>query len=123
MLYRLLAGITVAAHLGFVLFVGSGGLLVLRWRRLAWLHVPAAVYGVAIELGGWVCPLTPLENYFRRLGAESGYRGGFLKHYVLPLLYPARLTPHVSDGLALGVLALNLLIYAWVYRRARRRMT
>src|SRR5437764_12343559 len=86
------ADAVVLLHAAFVLFVMFGGLLVLRWRWIAWLHVPAVLWGVAIEFGGWVCPLTPLEVYLRRAGGGVGYEGDLIAHYVLPSLYPAALT-------------------------------
>jgi len=121
MVYRLLADLTLAVHFAFILFVVFGGLLVARWPRLAWLHVPAAVYGALIEFVGWTCPLTPLENHFRRLGGEAGYRGGFIEHYLLPLIYPERMTRAVGVVLGLGVVVLNLLLYGGIAWRARRR--
>ena len=90
--WNLAAAAVVGLHVGFVLFVLFGGLLVLRWERLAWLHLPAVIWGVAIEYGGWICPLTPLENYLRERGGLSAYSGDFLERYALPLLYPAQLT-------------------------------
>jgi hypothetical protein len=90
--YRLLADLVVVVHLGFVAFVVAGGLLVLRWPRLAWAHLPCAVWGALIEFAGWVCPLTPLENDLRRLGGEAGYEGGFVERYLTSVLYPHGLT-------------------------------
>ncbi|MBI2072189.1 MAG: DUF2784 domain-containing protein [Gemmatimonadetes bacterium] len=84
MRYRFVADVLVVLHVAFVAFVVVGGFLALRWRRLAWLHLPAAVWGAIIEFMGWVCPLTPLENHFRRLAGEGGYQGGFIEHYVIP---------------------------------------
>lgn len=118
-MYRLLADATVVLHLAFVVFVVFGGLLVLRWSHLVWLHVPAAIWGVLIEFAGWICPLTPLENAFRRRAGETGYEGGFIEHYVTALLYPAglsRTTQWILGGLAL---AINLAVYAVVLRRRR----
>lgn len=120
---RILAGSVVAIHLAFVLFVALGGLLVWRWRRLAWAHLPAVAWGVWIELSGDVCPLTPLENHLRRLGGEGAYGGDFVGHYLLPMLYPEGLSRGVQAALAAGVLALNVAVY-WrlvlVARRARQ---
>jgi hypothetical protein len=97
-----------------------GGLLVLRWTRLAWLHIPAAIWGVLIEYAGWICPLTPLENLFRTRGGEAGYSGGFIEHYIQPVLYPAGLTR--GTQLVLGSLALlvNLAAYSVVIARRQR---
>ena len=89
MLLLLLADLVVILHLSFVLFVVFGGLLVLRWPRLAWVHLPAAAWGVAIEFTGGICPLTPLENWLREKAGEIGYADGFTEHYILPVLYPA----------------------------------
>ena len=121
MIYRALADLVLVFHLAFVLFVVLGGLLVLRWPRVAWLHVPAAVWGVLIEYTGWICPLTPLENSFRARGGEAGYSGGFIEHYIQPLLYPAGLTRSTQVVLGSLALVLNLTAYAIVVSRMRRR--
>lgn len=122
MLYRLAADAVVIAHLLFTGFVVLGGPLVLRWPRVAIFHLPAAVWGAAIEFGGWICPLTPLEIRLRRAAGDDGYAGGFVEHYLLPLLYP---TPFPRDSrILLGtlVIAVNLAVYALVvYRLTRRR--
>jgi hypothetical protein len=119
-LFRVLADGVVLVHLAFVAFVVAGGLLALRWPRVAWGHVPAALWGGAIELGGWVCPLTPLENALRARAGEARYAGGFVEHYLLPVLYPAGLTPNLQVVLGAGALALNAAVYAWVWRRRAR---
>lgn len=120
MLYSLLADLTMLVHFGFVLFVSLGALLVL-WRRwIAWIHVPCAAYGAAIEFRGWVCPLTPLENRLRRAAGEAGYEGGFIEHYVGGLLYPADWGEiHVLLGVL--VILLNAGLYAWILTRGRSR--
>lgn len=121
MAWRLLADATVAFHLAFIVFVVLGGLLVLRRPRVAWLHVPAAAWVVYLELTGAICPLTPLENAFRERAGEQGYAGGFIDHYLMPIIYPAGLTPHIQAILGIGVLVLNLAVYALAVRRARAR--
>ena len=121
MLYRCLADAVVLVHLSFVAFVVAGGLIVLRWPRAAWLHVPAALWGVAVEWSGAVCPLTPLEVMFRRWGGEAGYAGGFVEHTVLPLLYPAALTRGVQVVLGSLVVAINAIVYAVVFSTYARR--
>jgi hypothetical protein len=112
MLYQRLADTVVLIHASFVLFVLLGGVAVWRWRRLAWLHLPAALWGVAIELAGRVCPLTYLENYLRRRGGASGYDVTFVERYLEPLLYPLGLSRQTQFTLALLTLLLNLAIYA-----------
>jgi hypothetical protein len=119
MLFRWLADVVLGAHLAFVLFVALGGLLVLRRPRLAWVHVPAAAWGVLIELMGWVCPLTPLENALRLKGGEAAYAGDFIGHYVAAVLYPAGLTRGIQMALAAGALALNAAVY-WRVARVHR---
>lgn len=122
MLYRVLVDIVVVVHLAFVVFVVAGGLLVWRWPRLAWLHVPAAVWGALIEFAGWICPLTPLENRLRRLGGEAGYEGGFVETYVLAILYPSGLTRTHQIVLGALVLAVNFAVYGrlwWKRRQAK----
>ncbi len=118
--YRLLADLVVTLHLLFVAFVVLGGLLALRWRRVVWLHLPAAVWGALIEFAGWVCPLTPLEKWLRGLAGEAGYRGGFIEHYMLPVLYPAGLTRGVQLVLGAFVVGVNVAVYWLVFRRAAR---
>jgi hypothetical protein len=88
MLFRVLADIVVVLHLGFILFVVLGGLVVFRWKWFVWIHIPAAIWGALIEFGGWLCPLTPLENLLRRVSGAAGYSGGFAAHYILLLVYP-----------------------------------
>ena len=118
-MYGLLADLVLVAHFGFVLFVVLGGLLLLRWPKLAWLHIPAAAWGVAIEYAGWICPLTPLENDFRRRAGESGYGGDFVARYLLPVLYPEGLTRDAQIVLGSAALLLNAAIYLLVWRRWR----
>jgi len=120
MLYGVLADLVVIIHLAFVVFVLFGGLLVLRWRRVVWLHLPAVAWGAAVEFGGWICPLTPLEIWLRMQGGESGYSSDFIEHYILPLLYPADLTREVQIVLGAMVVAINLAIYGWVWRISRK---
>jgi Protein of Unknown function (DUF2784) len=117
-LYRVLADAVVVIHFGFVLLVVAGGFLVLRWPRAAWIQIPSAVWGVIVEWFGWVCPLTPLENWLRAQGGVAGYAGGFVERYLLPVLYPASLTRGVQILLGVAVLAANLIAYALVLRRS-----
>lgn len=120
MIYELLADLTVLVHALFVIFVVGGGVLVIRWPKLVWLHLPAACWGVAIELGGWVCPLTHLENYWRQQAGLTGYGGTFIQQYLEPLLYPLGLSP--QRQVLLGVLALliNMIVYGCLWRKKRR---
>ena len=117
MIYRLLADATVVLHLGFVLFVIGGGILVWRHPRLAWLHVPAALWGALIEFAGWVCPLTPLENWLREQGGQQAYAASFVEHYLIPVLYPESLTRVVQWVLGGLVLLVNVIFYALILRR------
>jgi len=124
MAYRLMADLVLAAHLAFVAFVALGGFLVWRWRWIAWVHVPVALWGAAIAITGFTCPLTPLENRLRWLGGQAGYRGGFIEHYVTAVLYPEGLTREAQMVLGAAVLAVNLLVYwrvAAVFRGERER--
>ncbi len=114
---RFLADAVVLIHAAFVVFVVLGGLLALRWPRAAWCHVPAAIWGAMIEITGWICPLTPLENRLRQAAGEAGYEGGFVEHYVLPTLYPAGLTREHQWVLAALVVIVNVAIYRAVWRR------
>jgi hypothetical protein len=122
LIYRAFADLVLVTHLAFVLFVVLGGLLVVRWPWMAWLHLPAAVWGVLIEYSGWICPLTPLENSLRARGGEAGYSGGFIEHYIQPTLYPAALTRSTQLVLGSVVLMLNLTAYAILLSRSRARV-
>lgn len=121
MIYHLLADGVLILHLLFLGFVGLGGLLALRWPRTAWLHVPAAVWGAAIALFGWTCPLTPLENRLRRRAGQAGFEGGFIEHYLMPLIYAEELTRPLYVALGAAVIVVNAAIYSWVWRRWKRR--
>ena len=114
------ADVLVVLHFAFIVFVVLGGLLVWRWRWVAWLHVPAVLWGAAIEFVGGVCPLTPLENQWRVQAGESGYPHSFIEQYLAPLIYPAGLTPSVQICLGAGVLLINMAIYGFLLYRARR---
>jgi hypothetical protein len=118
--YRLLADLVLLMHAAFVAYVVLGGLVAWRWPRTAWLHLPAAIWGVGIEFVGGICPLTPLENQWRQLSGEQGYSGGFVEHYVVPALYPDGLTRRTQIALGALVLAFNVVIYARAMRRRRR---
>jgi hypothetical protein len=119
MLYKPFADLVLLLHLAFVVFVVIGGTAVLRWPRLAWVHLPAVVWAVLIEYAGWICPLTPLENALREAGGEAAYAGGFVEHYVVPVLYPTGLTRAVQIVLGSVALLLNALVY-WQVARLRR---
>lgn len=121
MLYKFLADAVAVFHLLFVAFAVMGGLLALRWRWLPWLHLPALAWAATVEFTGWICPLTPLENLLRMAGGAAGYSGGFVDHYLLPLLYPASLGRGTQLALGLGLLAINAVAYFFVWRRFRSR--
>lgn len=122
MIYRLAADALVLLHLLFILFALLGGLLVLKWRWLAWLHLPAMAWGALAEFLHLICPLTPLEIGLRRAAGQAGYSGGFVEHYLMPLLYPAGLTAQMQLWLGGLLLAVNLVVYlGLVFVRLRRR--
>jgi hypothetical protein len=123
MLYRIAADGLVLLHLLFILFVLFGGLLVLKWRHLAWWHLPAAAWGVAVEVFHLTCPLTQWENLMRNAAGQVGYGGGFIEHYVWPVIYPAGLTPSIQLGLGGVVLLINVLVYVRVFRQRKSRRT
>jgi hypothetical protein len=120
--FGILADATVVLHLLFVAFVVCGGVLVLRWPRVAWIHLPAAAWGVWIEFAGWVCPLTPLENWLRLQSGSTTYTTSFVERYVLPVLYPASLSRDVQWTLGVLVIVVNAIVYAVVWRSRRERV-
>ena len=111
------ADLLVILHLAFILFVMLGGLLLFRWPWVAWLHLPAVAWGALIELIGWICPLTPLEQRFRQAAGEAGYSGGFIEQYLLPLIYPDNLTREIQLALGMLVIIFNAVIYGLWWRR------
>lgn len=119
-LFRAAADLVVAVHAAFVVFVVLGALLALRWPRIVWVHVPAAAWGAFIELRGWICPLTPLENYLRQRGSSSTYQGEFIERYLLPALYPTHLTRHAQIWLGSMAIIMNILFYSHLVTRRRR---
>ena len=112
----LVAELLVVIHFAFILFVVLGGLLVLKWRRLIWVHLPAASWGAVVEAMGWVCPLTPWENHFRMLAGQEGFHGDFISRYLLPIIYPADLNLDLQLALAGFVVIINIVIYIFVFR-------
>ena len=121
MLDRLVADAVVVLHVLFIGFAVGGGALVLRWRRVMWLHLPAVAWATLVEVMSWPCPLTPLENFFRRRGGEAGYPGGFVEHYVMPVLYPEGLTDRIQLFIGCFVFTVNVVAYSIVIARRRRR--
>ena len=119
MAYRAAADAILVSHLAFVLFVVFGALPLLRWPRLAWLHIPAVVWAAFIEFSGTICPLTPLEVALRQRAGQAGYGGGFIDHYVVSLLYPEGLTQNTQAMLGAVVVAINAAIYIVAFRRRR----
>lgn len=119
-MYLILADAVLVAHFAFIVFVLAGGLLLLRWRRLLWLHLPAVIWAVVAEAAGWICPLTPLENYLRARGGGNIYQGDFVAQYLIPLIYPAALTPAIQMVLAAVVLVANAIIYALIFRLRKK---
>ena len=119
MLYQLAADIVVLVHVAFVAFVGFGVIAVWRWSQLAWVHVPAVLWGITVELTGGVCPLTPLEHWLLMQGGQMGYQGAFLTYYLSPLLYPTGLTVDWQLFLASFAAILNMIGYYFVWRFPR----
>ncbi len=121
----MIAGVAADAvlliHFLFILFALFGGLLALRWPRIMYLHVPAALWGMVVEWTGWPCPLTPLEQILRRVAGQRSYEGGFIENYLWPLIYPAGLTREIQLLLGVVVLVMNVLVYGLVLARLRAR--
>ena len=118
-LYLWLSNLLIIAHLIFIVFVLLGGLLVLHWPKLIWLHVPAIVWGFLVELYGWLCPLTDWENYFRERAGKLVYEGDFIGEYLIPLIYPTNLTREMQYTFAAVVVVVNTIIYFFIWRRRR----
>jgi hypothetical protein len=118
--YTVLAEAIVLAHLLFIAFVICGGLLVIRWPRIAFVHLPAAVWGATVELFGWICPLTPLENHFRNLAGSNTYSGDFIFRYLVPVIYPENMTASLQQALGVLVIVINIIFYTIAIRKHRQ---
>ncbi|MGH7184168.1 MAG: DUF2784 domain-containing protein [Nitrospiraceae bacterium] len=118
--FRLLADLVLIVHLAFVVFVLSGGLLVWKWQWIAWLHLPAVAWGAVVEYTGWICPLTPLENWLREQGGRIGDERDFIARYLLPILYPGELTRDIQLLLGTVVIVLNAAVYWWLWHTQTR---
>jgi hypothetical protein len=121
LVYQVFADGVVVLHLAFICFVALGGLIVLYRPRLVWVHLPCVLWGIAIELSGLVCPLTPLENALRLKGGASTYSGDFIVHYLMPVIYPEGLTRQVQIVLGFLAGAVNAAVYAWLYMKRKGR--
>ncbi len=110
------ADIIVIVHFAFVLFVLFGGVLLLWWKKIAWIHLPCVVWGIVVEFTGWICPLTPYENTLRAQAGLEMYDGDFVMRYIMPILYPEDLTRTVQIVLGLVVLFVNSALYYYVFR-------
>ena len=114
------ADLLVILHLLFILFAVFGGWLAVKWRWVLFLHLPAAAWAALIEFQGWICPLTPLEQRFRQAAGQSSYQGGFVEHYVVPIIYPEGLTRDIQIVLGVLVIAANLAAYGFVLGRRKQ---
>lgn len=121
MIYSLLAEIVLVIHFLFIVFVVIGALLVLKWHWLIYVHLISAFWGALIMFTGWICPLTPLENHLRRAAGESGYTGGFIEQYLIPVVYPTGLTRELQIGFGISVIVINLVLYGIVYYKSAKR--
>jgi hypothetical protein len=117
--YAVLANLTVFLHFAFIVFVIGGGFLVRFWPRLVWAHLAAAAWGAYVALANKICPLTPLEKWLSRQAGGAGYDGGFMERYLFWLIYPSGLTHDVQRLLGVGVIVLNVAVYAWIWSRRR----
>jgi hypothetical protein len=119
MQFQILADLVAVVHFAFIIYVLFGGVLALRWTWVPWVHLPAVAWGMGIEFLGWYCPLTPLENSLRTMAGDQGYSGGFIEHYLLPVIYPDGLTRNIQLLLGGILVIMNLAVYAIVWRRHR----
>ena len=120
--FRLAADAVLLFHLAFIVFAVFGGLLALQWHWMPWLHLPAVAWAFYVELTGSFCPLTAIENSFRLSAGQSGYAGGFVEHYLFPLVYPPGLTREIQWVLAAGMAGINIAVYGWLTFRQYRRI-
>lgn len=124
MVYSFFSDMVVLLHFIYVIFAVAGGMLLIWWPKVIWIHVPSAIWAALISFAGWICPLTYLENWLRIKSGGIGYSTGFIIQYIEPVLYPAGLTYFHQVILGLIVVVLNLIIYTTMFkRRPKRKMT
>ncbi|MBN2521871.1 MAG: DUF2784 domain-containing protein [Bacteroidales bacterium] len=122
MVYNFLSNLVVFLHLLFILFVCLGAFLVIKWPRIVWIHIPFALWGIVVEYFNMLCPLTPLENYFRKMSGGNTYETDFIERYIVPLIYPETLTRNLQFVLGSIVIVLNFAIYGFIlYKRIKKR--
>ena len=121
MIARILADVILVFHLCFILFALFGGLFVLKYRWTVWIHLAAMCWAAMISFAGWICPLTPLEITLRRVAGEEGYTGGFVAHYIAPVIYPEGFTRGFAIAAGVTVIMVNLIIYSYVMYRLRNK--
>ena len=119
--YRILADIVVVIHFLFILFVLFGGILAFYRKWIIWVHLPVVAWGVLISIYGWICPLTPLENWLRHAGGLRGYGGGFIDHYLWSAIYPEGLTRPMQFVIAAAVLTINVAVYSILIAQVKKR--
>ncbi len=120
MFYRYAADAVLLLHLSFIIFVLLGGLLAVWWRKILFIHLPAAAWGFFVELTGRICPLTSLENTLRIKAGTAGYNESFVEHYLLGIIYPVGLTREIQYFLGALVVVINVSIYLWLFYRFRQ---
>jgi hypothetical protein len=120
MFHSITADIVALLHFAFILFVIGGGLIAVKWPKVIWLHIPCAIWGALIEFAGWICPLTPLENYFRQNAGDAGMTGGFIEEYLFKIIYPAGITRTMQIVLGMSVIVINFLVYGYLLFRLYR---
>ena len=121
MIYSFLADLLVVFHLVFILYVIAGAMLIFKWPKMLWIHLPSCFWGMTVEFTGWICPLTPWEIQLRRLAGEEGYTRSFIEHYLIPIIYPSGLTREIQMLLGGIVLIINLSLYTLILIIRRKK--
>ena len=121
MLYQLAADFIVLLHFVFIVFAVAGGVLVFKWRRLGYLHVPAAIWAALIIMAGWICPLTPIENMFRQAGGGEVYSVSFIERYLMPVIYPSGLSREIFIAMGVVIIVINVVVYTILFIKRKNR--
>lgn len=121
MIYRILADVVLCVHFAFILYVVFGGFFNIKWPWLTLIHLPAAIWGTLVELKGWYCPLTPLENMFRQKAGIEAIGTSFIEHLLTPIIYPNWLTREIQIVFGVFVIFVNVSVYALLVSFILRR--
>jgi len=120
-MYEFAADLTLIVHFAFIIFVVFGALLFFVSTKIIYVHVPALIWGIYIEITHSICPLTYLENWFLQKANLTTYSEGFIQNYLVPVVYPMNLTDDLQTYLAIVLIVANMLMYGLIISKSKKK--